>query len=72
MVNVKMQKSRGGGEGRQVDGCERRIKVIVKIQKIGGGGGGPVKGWRVGWMDVDSGGWMRTKNLSYCENAKKK
>ena len=22
--------------------------------------------------DVDSGGWMRTKNLSYCENAKNK
>ena len=51
---------RGGGGGGQ-DGCERRIKVFVKIQKkikfkkiyiffLGGGGGG---GGRVGGVRVD-------------------
>ena len=45
----------GGGGGGGQDGCERRIKVFVKIQKIqkkkkiffggwGGGGGGGVVG----------------------------
>ena len=40
-----------GGQG----GCERRIKVFVKIQKkkLGGGGSG---GGRVGW--VGGLGWM--------------
>ena len=41
----------GGGQG----GCERRIKVFVKIQKkifFFGGGGGQVGG-RVGWARVD-------------------
>ena len=42
----------GGGVGGQ-GGCERRIKVFVKIQKkkfggggqVGGGGGGGGSGW---------------------------
>ena len=49
----------GGGGGGGQDGCERRIKVFVKIQKIyiffffwggggvGGGGGGQFGGVRV-------------------------
>ena len=41
----------GGGQG----GCERRIKVFVKIQKkiggVGGSGGG--SGWWGGWVRVD-------------------
>ena len=41
----------GGGQG----GCERRIKVFVKIQKkkyffFGGGGGWG--GWGGGWLGV--------------------
>ena len=42
----------GGGQG----GCERRIKVFVKIQKKnwGGGSGGRVRGGRVG----GGSGWM--------------
>ena len=43
-----------GGQG----GCERRIEVFVKIQKIkfgggggvGGGGRGEGSGWGSGWM----------------------
>ena len=44
----------GGWRGRQ-DGCERRIKVFVKIQKkIGGGGSGTLKSvfltkWSIGF-----------------------
>ena len=41
----------GGGGGGQ-GGCERRIEVFVKIQKIKYfflGGGGGVGGLRVGW-----------------------
>ena len=44
-----------GGQG----GCERRIKVFVKIQKrifFFGGGGGRVRGgsgWWGGWVRVD-------------------
>ena len=46
----------GGGEGSGAQvrggqvGCERRIKVFVKIQKkkFGGEGGGRVRGGRVG------------------------
>ena len=36
----------GGGRGRGQGGCERRIEVLVKIQKkkIWGGGGGSVGG----------------------------
>ena len=39
----------GGGGGGGQDGCERRIKVFVKISKKigGGGGGGRVGGFRV-------------------------
>ena len=49
----------GGGGGAGQDGCERRIKVLVKIRKIfffffffflGGGGGGS---GRVGGVRVD-------------------
>ena len=47
----------GGGGGSGQDGCERRIKFLVKIQKniflFGGGGGG---GGQVGW---DQGGCER-------------
>ena len=44
----------GGGQG----GCERRIKVFVKIQIFfwGGGGGegsGGGSGWWGGWVRVD-------------------
>ena len=43
----KFKKSTGGRIGGQ-DGCERRIKVFVKIKKkIGGGGGGG------GYQDVN-------------------
>ena len=39
----------GGGQGR----CERRIEVFVKIQKkIGGSGGGGVRGGSVGGWGV--------------------
>ena len=39
----------GGGQG----GCERRMKVFVKIKKnIWGGGGGGGEGW-VGGVRVD-------------------
>ena len=44
-----------GGQG----GCERRIKVFVKIQKKknfffgGGGGSGGGSGWWGGWARVD-------------------
>ena len=48
--------SGGGGSGErgcQV-GCERRIKVFVKIQEkknfLGGGRGGRVRGGGSGWM----------------------
>ena len=61
--------SKGGGQG----GCERRIKVFVKIKKKnwgGGSGGGRVRGGgRVG------GGVMVDVNeelKSFCENSKKK
>ena len=40
-------------------GCERKIEVIVKMQMKS-------DGVRLGWS-----GWMWTKNLSYCEIAKK-
>ena len=33
-------------------GCERRIKVFVKIQKRKLGGGGAVEGGRSGWWGV--------------------
>ena len=47
----------GGGGGGGMDGCERRIKVFVKIQKkkyffLGGGGGGG-GGGLVGGVRVD-------------------
>ena len=52
----------GGGGGGQVffffggggqDGCERKIEVFVKIKKkIGGGGGCPGVGGRVGGVRV--------------------
>ena len=46
-----------GGQG----GCERRIEVFVKIQKInwggGGGGGGGVRGGGRSWVG-GGGGWM--------------
>ena len=45
----------GGGGGGQ-DGCERRIKVFVKIQKkvvFFGGGSGRGRGGRVGGVRVD-------------------
>ena len=41
----------GGGGGQ--DGCERRIEVFVKIQKMGGSGGCGGRGHRVGGS-----GWM--------------
>ena len=50
-----LKESTGGRVGDQ-DGCERRIKVFVKIQKTKkywGGGGGGVRGGRVGGS-----GWM--------------
>ena len=47
----------GGGGGSGQDGCERRIKFFVKIQKNiffilgGGGGGGGGSSWvGSGWM----------------------
>ena len=44
-----------GGHG----GCERRIEVIVKMQKknLGGGGGGPGRGQGSG-RGGGQGGWM--------------
>ena len=45
--------SGGGGVGfGGQDGCERRIEVLVKIQKKnwGGGGAGRVVGQGSGWM----------------------
>ena len=56
----------GGGGGGQ-DGCERRIKFFVKIQKrfiffLGGGGSGGVCGGRVGW---DQGGCERRIELKF-------
>ena len=48
----------GGGGGGGQDGCERRIKFFVKIQKtfffLGGGGG--VRGG--GWSSWVGSGWM--------------
>ena len=70
---MKIQKKKlGGGLGGGVGlwgvgqgGCERRIEVLVKIQKKnffffwgGGGVGGEGGGGRV----VGGAGWMRTKN----------
>ena len=47
----------GGGGSGWMCGCERRIKVFVKIQKkYGGIGGGQVGGGRVG--GVVGLGWM--------------
>ena len=40
-------RGRGGGWGGQ-GGCERRIKVFVKIQKKNWGGGGGLGGWGFG------------------------
>ena len=36
---VKIQKKKNRGRGSGQGGCERRIKVFVKCQKNGGGGG---------------------------------
>ena len=53
VLGVQMDKWGGGGrvgEGGQ-GGCERRIKVFVKIKKkIFGGGGGGGGGGGSGWM----------------------
>ena len=38
-LKIYLKRALGGGGGGQ-DGCERRIKVIVKIQKKNCGGGG--------------------------------
>ena len=48
----------GGGGGQ--DGCERRIKFFVKIQKqfIFSGGGGGVRGGGGGWSSWVGSGWM--------------
>ena len=45
----------GGGGGEGQDGCERRIKVFVKIEKkkIWGGGGGVRLGGGGGGVRVD-------------------
>ena len=47
----------GGGGGSLVGGCERRIEVIVKMQKISPGGGGPAF-WGVG-RGLAKMGWGR-------------
>ena len=56
-----MDKELGGGGkgwvGESQGGCERRIEVLVTVQKKNRGGGGS--------------GWMWTKNCSSCENKKK-
>ena len=42
-LKIYLKRALGGGGGGGQDGCERRIKVFVKIQKKqtwGGGGGG--------------------------------
>ena len=46
-----------------------RIEVIVKMQKKESRGSGGCDSGRAGG---GSGGWMCTKNKSYCKNAKKK
>ena len=52
-LKIYLKRALGVGLGGGQDGCERRIKVFVKIQKkiyiyifffFGGGGGGPVWG----------------------------
>ena len=46
----------GGWGGGGQSGCERRIKVFVKIKKKIGGGGrgsGGGSGWWGGWVRVD-------------------
>ena len=43
-LKIYLKSGRVGGRGQ--DGCERRIKVFVKIKKNGGGGGGG--GGRIG------------------------
>ena len=53
----------GGGGGGGQDGCERRIKFFVKIQKtiffLGGGSGGGVGGGGVGGGGVVELGGIR-------------
>ena len=59
----------GGGQG----GCEQRIKVSVKFQKMGGhGGSGGVGGVgsRLGFGLGGQGGCERRR--SFCENSRKK
>ena len=62
LKNIFKERTGGGGGGRVggQDGCERRIKVFVKIQKIyyffffwGGGSGRGGGGSRVGGARVD-------------------
>ena len=59
------------GGGRAQGGCEPRIEVLVKMQKIIKSGGGVVGGGG-GCVGRGESGWMWTKNWSYCENAKEK
>ena len=66
----------GVGSGRGAEGqggYERRMEVILKMQKKKSGGGIRSGGGRGGGgvRSVGGSGWMCTKNCSYCENAKK-
>ena len=51
-MKIPKKKLAGGGSGcGGQDGCELRIEVFVKIQKIKKIGGGEGSGWgRSGWM----------------------
>ena len=84
-LKIYLKRARGGGGGRVggggggQDGCERRIKFFVKIQKpiylfiyfffFGGGGPGEGGGGRVGW---DQGGCERRIELKFFVKIKKK
>ena len=75
-LKIYLKRALGGGGvglgGGGQDGCERRIKFFVKIQKtifffFGGGGVVELGGIRVDVVDVNE-----ELNRSFCENSKKK